>query len=118
MEIVISRDFSKTLGGSYMHEGKFSGEEFLHTLLLPAYKSCLVSGELLVINLDGTFGYTPSFIRIAFGGLSKKYPYNDISSVVSIISEDDITLKNIIYGFMHPSYKESIREFTKEFSKR
>ena len=63
--INISRDFSKFPGGRYKSIGKGSGEEFRERFLIPA----LERGEPLVIDMDGTEGYPPSFLEEAFGGL-------------------------------------------------
>lgn len=68
MEINIAKDFTDAPGGRYISDGKFSGEEFRQKYLEPAFKK---GNEEIIINLDGTFGFPPSFLEEAFGGLAR-----------------------------------------------
>jgi hypothetical protein len=74
MDIIykIAKEFTDTPGPRLIVEGKFSGEMFLKDVLLPKYKEAIKSDSNLVIDLDGTFGYPPSFLDEAFGGLIKE----------------------------------------------
>lgn len=68
--IDIAREFSQFPGGRYRDKGKFSGEEFREEVLWPA----LQNGGKVVIVLDGTAGYSASFLEEAFGGLVRQHP--------------------------------------------
>ncbi|WP_094507048.1 STAS-like domain-containing protein [Brucella thiophenivorans] len=63
--ISIANDFTKYPGGRYRKHGNGSGEEFRNRYLVPA----LQNNEPLTIILDGTVGYSSSFLEEAFGGL-------------------------------------------------
>jgi hypothetical protein len=67
--ISIARDFSKTPGSRYRHEGNFSGEEFRETILVPILHEAIINKTMLNIDLDGTCGYACCFLEEAFGGL-------------------------------------------------
>lgn len=54
----------------YRKNGKFSGEEFRDDVLVPAIKKSLYNKDLVVIDLDGTYGYADSFLDEVFGKLS------------------------------------------------
>jgi hypothetical protein len=60
--IVIATDFSDAPGARYRADGPKSGEEFLEDLLRPKFKAALAAGGLLLVDLDGTWGYASSFI--------------------------------------------------------
>lgn len=92
MEIVISRDFSQTPGGRYKKEGEFSGEEFRDKILIPRFNIALNNNNKLVINLDGGYGYPPSFLEEAFGGLARLYGGKKVLSTLSFVSDDEPTL--------------------------
>ena len=63
--INIAKDFSRTPGTRFKKRSRFSGEQFRDEVLLPA----LQKDEEVVVVLDGTAGYSGSFLEEAFGGL-------------------------------------------------
>ncbi|MCL6708614.1 STAS-like domain-containing protein [Pseudomonas sp. R2.Fl] len=63
--ISIANDFTKFPGGRYKKHGKGSGEEFRESFLVPTIEA----QEPITIVLDGTAGYSSSFLEEAFGGL-------------------------------------------------
>jgi hypothetical protein len=68
--IHVASQFSPLPGPRHIDEGPNSGQEFREKLLEPAFRQAIASGEELVIDLDGVeFGYPPSFLEEAFGGL-------------------------------------------------
>lgn len=62
--ISVALDFTRTPGGRYVSDGKWSGEEFLKRFLLPA----LSENDIVEVDLDGVVGFTTSFLEEAFGG--------------------------------------------------
>lgn len=68
----ISKEFSKTPGGRYRHEGPFSGQEFREDFLLPRYEEAIRLHVPLYVDLDGGYGYPSSFLEEAFGGLVRE----------------------------------------------
>jgi hypothetical protein len=69
--IKIAEEFTDSPGARYETDGEFSGQEFREKLLKPRFDA-LEPGEILEIDFDGTFGYPPSFLEEAFGGLIRE----------------------------------------------
>ena len=69
MSINIARDYSAAPGGRYVKDGKFSGEEFREKVLGPKLKTALRSNDTVEVDLDGTYGFSSSFLDEVFGGL-------------------------------------------------
>lgn len=104
--ITIVKDFSDAPGGRYIHEGKFSGEQFRKKILLPKYNEALKSNEKLEINFDGAFGYSTSFLEEAFGGLVRELNAKGILKNIIIVSHDDITVPKLIKEYVLEAEKE------------
>lgn len=96
----VSEDFTKTPGGRYKKEGKFSGEEFRTVHLLPKYKLAQECGEKLQVDLDGCYGFAISFIEETFGGLARELKSRDILKNIIIISKDEPGLINDIKEYV------------------
>lgn len=65
IQVHVSKDFNEEPYGRYPEHGEFNGERFRETFLLPALKK----SKRVVVDLSGTYGYGPSFLEEAFGGL-------------------------------------------------
>jgi hypothetical protein len=96
VKISVAKDFSRTPGPRYAHQGPYSGEKFRETKLQPAFRS----GAIVHVDLDGTAGIGPSFLDEAFGGLVRKAGMSakEVMSRLELKSEDD------------PSYIEEIMD--------
>ena len=68
--ISIARDFIDTPGARYISEGAYSGELFLKDHLLPKFEEAVAKEHILLIDLDGMWGYPSSFVSGSFGKLS------------------------------------------------
>jgi len=88
--IAIAKDFSDVPGGRYKKDGKWSGEEFRQQFLEPAIQDEEV--EKVVVDLDGTFGYSVSFLEEAFGGLALIYGEKKVLDRVELISTEQPSL--------------------------
>ncbi len=78
MEVLdIAKQFSKFPGGRYRKHGKFSGEEFRDTLLVPSLRNAIARGTKLAVRIDGVRGFGSSFLEEAFGGLIRKSGMNE-----------------------------------------
>lgn len=88
MELNIAKDYSNTPGGRFISEGDFSGEDFREKLLKPKYLEAKNKKEKLIINMDGCYGYAPSFLDESFGGLSREMN-EDILEYIEIVSQDE-----------------------------
>ena len=78
INIIISEDYSKTPGGREKAEGPFSGEDFRETILREKFLLALEKKEKLFIDFDNTYGFAPSFIEEAFGGLIRELDFLDV----------------------------------------
>ena len=107
MNINICRDFSETPGSRHKTEGKYSGEEFRENMLEPKYLESKKAREMLVIDLDGGYGYPTSFLEEAFGGLARKYGSKDILATLKFVSEDEPSLIDEIIGYIRQAKKEA-----------
>jgi len=87
--ISIAKEFSDTPGPRAREEGDCSGEEFLETLLLPAYQQAIAEDGTILIDLDGTEGYATSFLEAAFGALARKYPPQEVLAHLDFKSDDE-----------------------------
>jgi hypothetical protein len=98
----IANEFSVTPGPRSKEEGDFSGDEFLETLLEPAFVKARDSHQSLVIDLDGTVGYATSFLEAAFGGLARKYEPSDVLDILELNCTDE------------PSLIEEVKQYIKD----
>lgn len=87
----IAKDFSRCPGARYRTEGDFSGEEFRSEYLAPKIREALEEGVKLVIDLDGSAGYSTAFIEESFGGLIRNdgFSLDDLKNVFEFISNED-----------------------------
>lgn len=85
--IVISTDFSKTLGGRWERLGDFSGEEFYNSLLKPKFEKAKENDEKLHIYLDGTKAYPNSFLDQSFGLLSREIGLTEVKNRIVFHTE-------------------------------
>jgi hypothetical protein len=69
--IKIAEEFTDSPGARYKADGGFSGQEFREKLLKPRFDA-LKPKEFLEIDFDGCYGYPPSFLEEAFGGLVRE----------------------------------------------
>ena len=100
MKIDIAREFSETPGGRTIQEGDFSGELFREELLFPRYEAAIQKKEKLEIYFDGAYGYPPSFLDEAFGGLVKALKKKNIMDNIYIISNEDLTIERRIKKYI------------------
>lgn len=82
VHIDIAKDFSPTPGGRYRADGRWSGEEFRETFLVPALRA----GNSVEVDLDGPLGFTTSFLEEAFGGLVRIFG-PDVVGRVKFVAE-------------------------------
>ncbi len=107
IEIYIANEYSETLGGRFIRGGRYSGEEFRDTLLLPRYLEALNGNKKLRIYFDGTYGYSPSFLDEAFGGLARLRKGEDTLSVMEFVSNDEPGLAGYIKGKVDKAVRDA-----------
>ena len=87
--IVVARDFSDTPGPRNKSDGEFSGEEFLHTTLRPAFIDARKQGTRLFVDLDGAEGYATSFLEESFGGLAREFGADVVAGILDLKSQEE-----------------------------
>lgn len=98
--IKISADYSNTPGPRLKSEGEYSGEDFREKMLKPNFNLAIKNKEKILIDLDGGYGYPPSFLEEAFGGLAREYDENLVLGTFEFISEDEPSLIEEIKGYI------------------
>ena len=102
-KIKISEVYTDCPGGRLKIHGKWSGEEFREKHLETLFEQD--SKEDILIDLDGTFGYPPSFLEETFGGLVRKYGYEIVYSRFKFISKEEPDLITEIHNYMDEARK-------------
>ena len=68
--LIIATEFSDTPGARDREDGDFSGQEFLEDFLQTRFEKAVKEKYILLIDLDGIWGWPSSFISGSFGKLS------------------------------------------------
>ena len=105
ISINISNDFSRTPGGRSIGEGSFSGEKFRKELLKPKFEQAKITNDILIVDLDGGYGYATSFLEEAFGGLARDTKDDDVMKII-IHSAEEPALIDKIAEYMRDALKE------------
>lgn len=92
MIIDVSKDFSTSPKGRYLNDGPYSGELFRLKYLEQALKE----NKIIELKLDGTLGYSSSFLEEAFGGLTRSgFSIEQIFNQIKLISKNPILIYQI-----------------------
>lgn len=94
--IDIGNDFAKHLGGRYKKDSEKSGEEFLETILEPAF----LKYDKTIVHLDSLEGYSAGFMEEAFGGIVRKYGYETALKKIVLETEKRPYLKKQVLKWM------------------
>jgi len=94
LKLNIAEEFSKTPGPRTRAEGEYSAEQFLKNVLVPRFDAAIAHGEVLLIDLDGGYGYATSFLEEAFGGLARLRGVKEVLGHIDFKSEDEPYLKS------------------------
>lgn len=73
-----------------------SGEDFYHNVLNKRFYEAISSKKRIVVNLDGTAGYPPSFIDESFGRLIYDFGEDLVRANLSIVSDEEPIWKDMI----------------------
>ncbi|MEQ9313510.1 MAG: STAS-like domain-containing protein [Cytophagales bacterium] len=91
-------DFSEHPGLRHCKISDDSGEEFYHKILNRSFKESFEKNEKLLVDLDNTAGYAPSFIDEAFGNLVYDFGLDIVKKHLVLISEQEPDLIDKIQG--------------------
>jgi len=87
-----AEEFTVSPGGRYEARSEKSGEEFRKAVLQPL----LEKYDRVILDLNGVFGFPPSFLDEVFGPLVKKYGRSELERRLAIsLSDDDVALRVI-----------------------
>jgi hypothetical protein len=86
IKISVLDSFSELPGLRHCSISDYSGEEFYHTVLNPHFGDVIKKGKKLIVDLDNTAGYAPSFLDEAFGNLVYDFTYSEVNKRLDIIS--------------------------------
>ncbi|MGN6212238.1 STAS-like domain-containing protein [Parafilimonas sp.] len=105
-KIIIAQDFGATPGARYKSDGQFSGEAFLLDLLLPKFEKAVAENYILLIDLDGVWGYPSSFVSGSFGKLSVNKGADLVLKHIEFKSDENpMRLERIIQEIKSPKKK-------------
>lgn len=68
--LIIAKEFGDTAGARDYEDGAFSGREFYDKFLLDRFNKAVEGGYILLIDIDGFWGWPSSFVSGSFGHLS------------------------------------------------
>lgn len=96
----IAAEFTRTPGPRYISEGAFSGEEFRERFLKPLFEKAVEEDLIVSIDLDGGYGYAPSFLEESFGGLAREYNPEAVIRAFRWKSDEEPYLIESIVGYI------------------
>ncbi len=106
-KIVIAKDFHEDPGAREEKDGLNSGEIFYNELLQPRYLKAVKGKYIILIDLDGVFGYPSSFVSGSFGALSIKYGSEQVLKHLTFKSERrPIRIDKIKFEINNPERKD------------
>ena len=109
--ISIASDFSQYPAGRTRRDGPNSAERFREDILIPALQKALAAGVRLVVELDGVYGYSSSFLEETFGGLVRRkvFASKDIVRTLVILAKNSIyaSAKLDAEGYLHDELKQA-----------
>ena len=95
-EIVKILDYSEYPGPRYITQGLDSAEQFYYDVLKKPFENAIKNNFILVVDLDNTAGYAPSFIDEIFGNLVYDFDFKDIPKHLEIKSNDEPDWKDLV----------------------
>lgn len=109
-KIINIKDFTEYPGLRHCSISEDSGEEFYHKVLNNEFKEAYLKKEKLIVNLDNTAGYAPSFLDEAFGNLVYDFGIENMKKFLKIISEQEPDLKEMILDETFPQWQQKKKE--------
>jgi hypothetical protein len=96
----IAQEFSRAPGPRFRKEGAFSGEQFRDEVLAKWFSEAQNSESKLFIDLDGGYGYAPSFLEEAFGGLARIHGTDRVLGILRTKSDEEPYLRERIEKYI------------------
>ncbi|MFM5314895.1 STAS-like domain-containing protein [Aeromonas sp. HMWF015] len=89
-------------GPRYIYLGDNSGEQYRNVII-----DAVLSGDEVIIDLDGTEGYGSSFLEEAFGGLIRAGAPHDLVRKIKFISDEEPDLIDEIKSYIEDEIAKS-----------
>jgi len=92
LTISIAKDFSQYPAGRTRRDGPNSAERFREDILIPTIQKAVAVGVRVIVELDGVYGYSSSFLEETFGGLVRRKVFSpkDIARILVISAKSPI----------------------------
>jgi hypothetical protein len=100
LHLNIAEVFSKTPGPRSRAEGEHSAEEFLETILLRRFDEAVACDAILIVDLDGGYGYGTSFLEEAFGGLARLRTVETVRNHIDFKSDEEPYLRDDVFTYI------------------
>ncbi|MFY7666896.1 STAS-like domain-containing protein [Flavobacterium sp.] len=68
--LVIATEFKDNPGARDREDGPHSGQEFLEDIFITRFNKAIDGNYIILVDLDGVWGYPSSFVSGSFGKLS------------------------------------------------
>jgi hypothetical protein len=103
----IAKEFSRTTGPRYTHEGGNSGEKLRKELFYPFLRDAISKNKIVTVDLDGVTGYGTSFLEETFGGLIRDegLSYATVKKHLKIVSNEEPYLIDDIFHYLSDANK-------------
>ena len=96
----IATEFTATPGPRFISQGVLSGEAFRKEFLEKWFLDARSKGLKLLIDLDGGYGYAPSFLEEAFGGLARDQGISKVLETLEVKSDDQPLLRERVKNYI------------------
>ncbi|MBO6659480.1 MAG: STAS-like domain-containing protein [Roseivirga sp.] len=106
MKIIFVKDFTEFPGLRHCSISEDSGELYYHKVLNSEFANSLSDKSDLILNLDQTTGYPPSFLDEAIGNLVYDFTLDVVKSNLKIISEEEPDLLDLIEKETFPQWEK------------
>lgn len=100
VRLSIADEFSRTPGPRTRAEGANSAEEFLDRVLLRRFDEAIAADWVLLVDLDGGYGYGTSFLEEAFGGLARRRGIREVLEHVDFKSDEEPYLRDDVFTYI------------------
>lgn len=106
MKIINVFEFTEYPGLRHCITSEDSGEAFYHKTLNRTFKESFEKNEKILLNLDGTVGYPPSFIDEAIGNLVYDFTLKIVKEFLEIKSDEESYLIDDINSETYPLWEK------------
>jgi hypothetical protein len=93
-KMIAISDYSTSPAGRTPADGPFNGQRFRDAVLVPALQEAIKQNATVVVDMDGAFSYSSSFLEEAFGGLVR----TGLFSVAEIKNHLELRANDPIYA--------------------